>query len=556
MYTLKHRCFMKRSKDIREEEGKMRKGWKCAAAISAAAMLITATGCGNLFSQVVSQVETTMSATEAAVSEEADTQTAAETEPSTESAGMMTEGDPLYQALSEWQFIFTSGAGGWDTTFSVNPDGSLQGVYHDSDMGVTGPGYEEGGTLYYSAFNGQLQEYTKISENVYEVKLGELSYENTPGTEEIKDGTRYVYAEAYGLTGTDSLIVYLPGTPTADLSEAYMSWVNMNWITYLPDEFAEDIPAELPFCGLYNEKEEEGFFSESMSEKNSRFIINTVHFPGLVSQKGELADDGSYDYEDADPAGMYRVINKSFQLPNGYGIYENQERFAKACIEETTGQTDPEGLYVIGPDSEYGLHAKTHINGNDALQISWTEGENEDTMRYVACVSEDGYTGYSYLYAVGYDPDGEVMTGEMADFLLMSLSISGSPAHLSSADENASAPEKQILAYVSSGPTDSTILVDEVEMISGSDTEKLKENGIDPEDVTNDYAIVGADGKNDEYPLTDDCIFYVQFPQNPLQPDMNASGLREHLGKGGQCLMNLYLDRDGRVLLGYEPYTP
>ena len=93
-------------------------------------------------------------------------------------------------------------------------------------------------------------------------------------------------------------------------------------------------------------------------------------------------------------------------------------------------------------------------------------------------------------------------------------------------------------------------------MISGSDTEKLKENGIDPEDVTNDYAIVGADGKNDEYPLTDDCIFYVQFPQNPLQPDMNASGLREHLGKGGQCLMNLYLDRDGRVLLGYEPYTP
>ncbi len=534
----------------------MRKRWKCAAALGAAAILMGTTGCGDLIKQVLSQADTAPPATEAAVSQETETQTTAETEQSTETAGDVTEEDALYQALSEWQFIFTSGAGGWDTTFSVNPDGSLQGVYHDSDMGVTGPGYEEGGTLYYSAFTGQLTGYTKVSENVYEVELGDLHYEDTPGTEEIKDGMRYVYAEAYGLNGTDSLIVYLPGTPTADLPEAYMSWVNMNWFTYLPDVFAEDIPAELPFCGLYNEKEEEGFFSESMTEKNSRFIINSVHFPGLAAQKAELADDGTYHYEDADPAGMYRVINKSFQLPKGYGIYENQERFAKACIEETTGQTDPEGLYVLGPDSEYSLHAKTHINGNEALQISWTEGENEDTMYYVACVCEDGAKGYSYCYAVGYDPDGEFMTGEMADFLLMSLSVSGSPAHLSSADETGTAPGKKILAYVSSAPSDSTILVDEVEMVSGSDTEKLKENGIDPDDVTNDYAIVGADKKYDEYPLTDGCVFYVQFPENPLRSDMDAAGLREHLGKGGQSLMNLYLDRDGRVLLGYEPYTP
>ena len=307
---------------------------------------------------------------------------------------------------------------------------------------------------------------------------------------------------------------------------------------------------------MYNQKEEEGIFSESLTEKNTRFLINTVHFPGLKAQQNELLDDDTYSCEDRDPSGMYRVINKSFRLPNGYDMYENRERFAKACIEETTGATDPEGLFVIGPDTDYGHPVKTHLNGNDCLQISWTEGQNEDTMYYVACICQDGYKGYSYCYAVGYDPDGDIMNGEMADFLLMSLSVSGSPAHLSSADETGSVPEKKILAYVCSGPSDSTILVDEVEWVSGFDTEKLKENGIDPDDVTNDYAIVGEDGKYDEYPLRDGCVFYVQYAENPLHPHMDASGLREHLGKDGKCLMYLYLDREGQVLLGYEPYTP
>ena len=74
------------------------------------------------------------------------------------------------------------------------------------------------------------------------------------------------------------------------------------------------------------------------------------------------------------------------------------------------------------------------------------EGENEDTTYYVACVYQDHYKGYSYCYAVGYDPDGDFMTGEMANFLLMSVSVSGSPSHLSSADETGNAPERRITA--------------------------------------------------------------------------------------------------------------
>ncbi len=534
----------------------MRKGWKYAIVAGISIALIGTAGCGNPLGRLFDRGGTENAATEAAVTESAEQAAVAETNTPAEPAEADTVSDPLYQALSEWQFIFTSGAGGWDTSFTVNPDGSFQGVYHDSDMGVTGPGYEECGTLYYCAFSGNFTGYTKISEYVYEVDYGELHYEDTPGTEEIKEGTRYVYSDAYGLTGTNSLIVYLPGTPTADLPQAFMSWVNMVWYTYLPDDFVEDVPAELPFCGLYNEAEEEGIFSESLTDQNTTFLINSVHFPGLKAQQGELYEDGTYSYEDADPSGMYRVINKCFSLPNGYGMYENQERFAKACIEEATGATDPEGFYVIGSDMEYSLPVKTHLNGNDCLQVSWQEGENEDTMYYFACVYQDNYKGYSYCYAVGYDPDGDLMTGEMANFLLMSVSVSGSPSHLSSADETGAVPEKRITAEVTAGPSDSTILVDDVELVSIMDTEKMQEYGIDPDDVTNDYTIVGNDGKYDEYPLADGCPFYVQFAENPLHPNLDASGFREYLGKDGVRLMDLYLDRNERVLLAYEPYTP
>lgn len=40
--------------------------------------------------------------------------------------------------------------------------------------------------------------------------LADISYqENEFGREEIKDGTKYVYSDAYGLTGTDTFLVYM-----------------------------------------------------------------------------------------------------------------------------------------------------------------------------------------------------------------------------------------------------------------------------------------------------------------------------------------------------------
>ena len=106
--------------------------------------------------------------------------------------------------LAEYQFKFCSGAGGWATDFTIDSDGHFSGEYHDSDMGVTGDGYENG-TVYISVFDGHFKDLTPVNDHCYRMTLADISYqENEFGREEIKDGTKYVYSDAYGLTGTDT----------------------------------------------------------------------------------------------------------------------------------------------------------------------------------------------------------------------------------------------------------------------------------------------------------------------------------------------------------------
>ena len=59
----------------------------------------------------------------------------------------------------------------------------------------------------------------------YEMKMENLTYEETPGKEEIADGVKYIYTDVYGLEGTDTFKVYLPGAPVSDLSEEEYFWV-------------------------------------------------------------------------------------------------------------------------------------------------------------------------------------------------------------------------------------------------------------------------------------------------------------------------------------------
>ena len=132
--------------------------------------------------------------------------------------------DLTFEDLSHYAFQFCSGAGGWSTDFEIEKDGSFKGNYHDSDMGDTGENYENG-TRYICGFSGNFTGLTKINDYTYEMKMENLTYEETPGKEEIADGVKYIYTDVYGLEGTDTFKVYLPGAPVSDLSEEEYFWV-------------------------------------------------------------------------------------------------------------------------------------------------------------------------------------------------------------------------------------------------------------------------------------------------------------------------------------------
>lgn len=143
---------------------------------------------------------------------------------SAENASENQSGDLTFADLAKYSFEFCSGAGGWSTDFEIEKDGSFKGSYHDSDMGDTGDDYENG-TMYLCGFSGKFTDLTKINDYTYQMKMENLTYDETPGKEEIADGVKYIYTDVYGLEGTDTFKVYLPGAPVRDLSEDVYFWV-------------------------------------------------------------------------------------------------------------------------------------------------------------------------------------------------------------------------------------------------------------------------------------------------------------------------------------------
>lgn len=158
-----------------------------------------------------------------------------------------------FSAFAQLEFSFLSGAGGWATYLTIEPDGSFYGKFFDGELGVTDVEYPDG-TMYQCDFAGKFTEPEKVDAFTWSVRIQEISYEKEPGTEEIIDGRLYCYAEPYGLDGAEELLIYEPGAPLAELPEEYRSWVG-----YYDLSRTED--TGLPFWGLYNVAQECGFSS-------------------------------------------------------------------------------------------------------------------------------------------------------------------------------------------------------------------------------------------------------------------------------------------------------
>ena len=168
-----------------------------------------------------------------------------------------------FETLSKYSYEFCSGAGGWSTNFYIEKDGFFHGNYHDSDMGDTGEDYP-GGIVYYCDFSGHFTNLTKVDDFTYEMNLEDISYKNKVGDEEIEDGIKYIYSDAYGLTGTNKFRVYIPGKPISEIKEDVYFWVK-----FVNEEESKDTDTLSIIC-IENVEQEEGIYSyERLSASES-----------------------------------------------------------------------------------------------------------------------------------------------------------------------------------------------------------------------------------------------------------------------------------------------
>ncbi|MDE5802242.1 MAG: DUF1311 domain-containing protein [Lachnospiraceae bacterium] len=179
-----------------------------------------------------------------------------------------------FEELAGIEFHFDSNG---RTTVMIHADGSFQGEYFDVDSGSTGEDFQE--TEYRCDFSGQFTQPVKVNDYTYSVQIEEMNYKKEVGKEEIKEGVRYIYSDAYGLAEAENILIYLSGAPLEELPEEYRSW------TGYYDSAADEV---LPCYGLYNEERRYGFSSCRVAD-NLRDMIASVE-EGTAPIEEALAD--------------------------------------------------------------------------------------------------------------------------------------------------------------------------------------------------------------------------------------------------------------------------
>ena len=200
----------------------MKKGLLALTFVSC--LTVTMLGCGMVQEiPSISPESLQNSDTQTLASEEQKVENSKETEVSDEKEEVSVA-SLTFEDLSTRRFDFSSGVGAWGEEFTIEKDGYFTGKYFDTNMGETGEGYPDG-TFYSCSYSGHFSDLTKVGEYTYEMKLSDISYKKEPGTEEIFDGTKYVYTDAYFADASDMFYIYLPGMPVAEMSQELYMWV-------------------------------------------------------------------------------------------------------------------------------------------------------------------------------------------------------------------------------------------------------------------------------------------------------------------------------------------
>lgn len=161
------------------------------------------------------------------------------------------------------EFVYSSGAGAWATDLYLNDDGTFSGAYHDSDMGAVGEDYPNG-TMYISDFTGKFTEPQQVNEYIYSTSIEYIKLEKEEGQEYIEDGIRYVVVGASELSDSEEILIYMPGTPYAEMDANFMSWLVMGDLG----------PEDLRCYGIYNAKSNAVFVGYNYAELSELYKLD------------------------------------------------------------------------------------------------------------------------------------------------------------------------------------------------------------------------------------------------------------------------------------------
>ena len=488
--------------------------------------------------------------------------------------------DEVFTAMSEWEYTFSSGAGGWSTELSVSPDGSFAGAFHDSEMGSTGPGYEDG-TVYVCDFSGHFDKNVRMAGPLmYLLSIADIKYENEPDTEEIIDNIMYKYSAPYGLEGLDgreeSLVFMDAGAVTSAINEEERMWLSpTHFGSYVGEDwdYVEDTPVELPFAAIINTVDHYAFFSSNISDRNQTFLVNKCKLPGLKNTVSELNGDGTYRFVDENVDGKFKVINACFELNGYYDLYGDSESFVNECLQHIYGKRgyNPEDVYVTSPkDAPVMWYDKVALCGQRSDYASWYPegGDNlQGEGRFALNESNSNGKSYAYVYIVETDNDyglngnnPPVPDSSFGSFYLSSLTLTGKSDALSSAGE-AKGAVKRINCLMKTPQKDS-VMAQEVIMVGSEDDELIAKYHLEDAEFLDDYEMVIPDENYREYKLAREYTpFYVQYPSDGIHKFLYTNDMAEYMNRHGEddenvALMYLYLNADGEVVYGYEEYTP
>lgn len=122
-------------------------------------------------------------------------------------------------------YMFSSGAGAWSTELNINDDFTFSGMYHDSELGLTGE-KNPNGTVIICEFTGKFSKPEKIDNYTYKLSIESLSLKNKDGYVYYKDGIEYeCIGEPYGFDGCREFYLYVKGREASDLSEEFLGWI-------------------------------------------------------------------------------------------------------------------------------------------------------------------------------------------------------------------------------------------------------------------------------------------------------------------------------------------